>query len=81
MQRGVDVVCATPGRLNDHLKRGTMVRAVVCFFMLYITFHSNVLTRSNGACVCMKWSSALFFVLYIIIITLASSIYVNLTLV
>ncbi len=25
LRKGVDVVCATPGRLNDHLTRGAMV--------------------------------------------------------
>ena len=28
---GVDVVCATPGRLNDLLKRGVMVCVGVCW--------------------------------------------------
>jgi superfamily II DNA/RNA helicase len=25
LHRGVDVVCATPGRLNDHFQRGNLV--------------------------------------------------------
>ncbi len=41
--RGVDVVCATPGRLNDHLiKRRTFVssfkKKVIVFVLLFSTF-------------------------------------------
>ena len=28
LYRGVDVICATPGRLNDHLERGNFVSIV-----------------------------------------------------
>ena len=28
LSRGMDVVCSTPGRLNDHLKRGSLVSTV-----------------------------------------------------
>ena len=29
LHRGVDVICATPGRLNDHFERGNFVRCIL----------------------------------------------------
>ena len=29
LHRGVDVICATPGRLNDHFERGNFVRCTL----------------------------------------------------
>ena len=32
LHRGVDVICATPGRLNDHFERGNFVRCSLTVF-------------------------------------------------
>ena len=37
LQRGVDVVCATPGRLNDHFERGNLVSELEPLCTVYAT--------------------------------------------